>query len=103
MKEEITKYIELKLKLFKFEATEKVADIRAKLFFDIVFIFLCFCFLFFFGFTLALLLNAIFDSNYLGFVVFSSLLLLTMLILLWKRKKIIRKIFINYLDRNIPS
>jgi hypothetical protein len=103
MKEEIRKYIELKLKLIKFEATEKVADIRSKLFFDIVFIFLCFCFLFFFGFTLALLLNAIFDSNYLGFVVFTSFLLLTMLFLLWKRKKIIRKIFMNYLDRNIPS
>ena len=55
MKEEITKYIELKLKLFKFEATEKVADIRAKLVFDIVFIFLFFCFLFFFGFTFSLL------------------------------------------------
>lgn len=103
MKEEITKYIELKFKLFKFEATEKVADIRAKLFFDIVFIFLSFCFLFFFGFTSALVLNAILDSSYLGFVIFTTVVLLIMLVLLWKRKKIIQKIFTNYLDRNIPS
>ena len=103
MKEELIKYIELRVKLLRFEATEKVADVRSKMLFDIVFIFLSFCFLFFFGFTSALVLNAILDSTYLGFVIFTSLVLLIMLVLLWKRKKIIVKIFTNYLDRNIPS
>jgi hypothetical protein len=103
MKEELIKYIELRFKHLRFEATEKVADIRSKLFFDIVFLFLSFCFLFFFGFTAALVLNAVLDSTYLGFVIFTFALLFVMLILLWKRKKIIEKIFTNYLDRNIPS
>lgn len=103
MKEELIKYVELRVKLLRFEATEKVADVRSKMLFDVVFIFLCFCFLLFFGFTLALVLNAMFDSLYLGFVVFSSLLLSVIIVLLWKRKKIIAKIFTNYLDRNIPS
>ncbi|MDG2281426.1 MAG: hypothetical protein P8L42_12425 [Flavicella sp.] len=103
MKEELIKYIELKFKYFQFEAVEKIGDIRSKIFFDIVFLFLSFCFLLFAGFTAAVVLNAIFDSGYLGFVIVTSLLLLVMLIMLWKRKVILERIVRNYIDRNIPS
>ena len=103
MKEELIKYIELKFKYYRFEAVEKIGDIRSKLFFDIVFLFLFFCFLLFAGFTSALILNAVLKSVYLGFVIVTTGLLLIMLIMLWKRKEILDKIFKNYIDRNIPS
>jgi uncharacterized membrane protein len=103
MKEELIAYIELKFKYYRFEAVEKIGEVRAKLFFDIVFLFLAFCFLLFAGFTSALVLNAVLDSAYLGFVIITSCLLLIMLILLWKRKTILDKIFQNYINRNIPS
>tara|TARA_B100000809_G_scaffold49621_1_gene44595 strand:+ start:19352 stop:19663 length:312 start_codon:yes stop_codon:yes gene_type:complete len=103
MKEELIKYIELKFKYYRFEAVEKIGDIRSKLFFDIVFLFLFFCFLLFVGFTSALILNAVLKSVYLGFVIVTTGLLLIMLIMLWKRKEILDKIFKNYIDRNIPS
>lgn len=103
MKEELIKYIELKFKYYRFEAVEKIGDIRAKIFFDVVFLFLSFCFLLFVGLTSAVLINAFFDSSYIGYVIVTSFLLLVMLVLLWKRKAIINKIFQNFIDRNIPS
>lgn len=103
MKEEIIKYIELKFKYLQFEAVEKIGEARAKIFFDVVFLFLFFCFLIFVGFTSALVLNAIFESTYLGFVTVTVGLVLIMLLMLWKRKTILTRIMQNYLDRNIPS
>lgn len=103
MKEELIKYIELKFKYYRFEAVEKIGDIRAKIFFDVVFLFLSFCFLLFVGLTSAVLINAFFDSSYIGYVIVTAFLLLVMLVLLWKRKAIINKIFQNFIDRNIPS
>jgi len=103
MKEELIKYIELKFKYLHFEAVEQVGKFRSKLIFDIVFLFLFFCFLLFAGFTSAFLLNAVLNSVYLGFVIVTSILLLLMLVLLWKRKAILFKILENYVNNNIPS
>ncbi|MEI6866204.1 hypothetical protein [Flavicella sp.] len=103
MKEELIKYIELKIRYYRFEAVEKIGDLRAKLLVDILILFLFACLLLFLGFTTAVVLNAVFDSTYLGYVVVTLVLLFSVLILVWKRKTIISKINQNYLENNIPS
>lgn len=103
MKEELIKYIELKIRYYRFEAIEKIGELRAKLFVDVLILFLSACLLLFLGFTSAVVLNAFFDSRYLGYVIVTLVLLFSVLLLVWKRKTIISKITQNYLDNNIPS
>ena len=103
VKQAVTEYVTLNIKQIKFEAIEYIAKERAQLVFNSMLLLTLMLVLVFCSLFVAMLLNAHFQSLYLGFG-FVALGWLALLLLLFLFGKSIRqKLFDNYADKNIPS
>lgn len=98
----IQKYIQLKYKLFQYEAVEKIGNARAHLILKSFIILMFFNGLTFAGLTLSFYLGKILGSFYIGFGIVSCLFLVLTITLYLFRKKLI-KVFLNrFLNNNMP-
>lgn len=89
--QETKKYVEIKYKIAKLDATEKIAVISSFLLAFFIILGLAFAMIFFFSASLAFYLGKIWDSLALGFLFVAGIYALLMLAILIVKEKWIKK------------
>lgn len=102
LKDEVKNYIELQLRYYKFEAVEKMGELRAKFLVKVILTFFALVFTMFLGLTLSLYLGEVFDSFYKGFGVVALIFATFLVVAFLFRKSMFSFFFRDYLDENIP-
>lgn len=72
----IAKFVELKLELFKIDIQEGISDLLSNIFKVVILATIIVIFVFFASLTLAIVLNNLLDSKYLGFLIISLVYLI---------------------------
>ena len=88
IKENILDYINAKLKLYKVEASEKVAKVMALLYSSIIIALFGFLLLFFISLGVGFFLSELLDSSIAGFAIVSGIYLVVLLIVVSKKQTI---------------
>lgn len=92
-KDDVLKYIDLRLKLFRIEAYEKIGKVSAVSLLVLIFVFMIFFAVLFLFLGLGLYLGQLFGSLSLGMVAVGFLYLLLSVVLFLCRKYIMNKVF----------
>jgi hypothetical protein len=103
IREDISEYVELKIRQVKFELIELLAEKRARAIIAGIFVLLSLLLLLFTSLFTSLLLNHYLNSTYWGFGITALFWLVLFLLLLLFRKSIQRSLFIKYLNQHIPD
>lgn len=88
----LTGYIETKVELYKIQFKEEAAKAISVLSLVLIFSMIVLLFLLFFSHFIGQLLNELYDSFYIGYLIVTGFYLLVGLILFFKRKKIKKSI-----------
>lgn len=92
LKEDVSAYVELKYRLLKLNATERIARFTAVLLVGVIFVLLIFFTILFLFFSLGFFLGAWFGSTALGFLLVGGVSLALLFVLLLSKDKIRKKI-----------
>lgn len=103
IREDISEYVELKIRQVKFELIELLAEKRAKAVIAGIFVLLSLLLLLFSSLFSSLLLNHYLNSTYWGYGITALFWLVLLVLVILFRKSLHHSLFIKYLNQHIPD